>query len=173
LESLSESIPVMLPEIAAFHKLNCMICFFKNGHTSGVSMEVNSLNHKSTFSFSWAGEVSDQLQKSLQDENKASDFAACAIALLLIRETSSYTAVEQSVTGTTIDYYLTEQGRFDDLIFNKSARLEVSGILTASPSNSIRNRINEKKRRLKPENGYMDIIAIVEFGKPQSVIEKV
>ena len=172
LESLSESIPVMLPEIAEFHKLNCMICFHKNGHTTRVGMDVNSLNQKTTISISWMGEVTEQHLKSLQDENKATDFADCAIALLLIRETSNFTAVEQSATGTSIDYYLTENGRSDDLIFNKSARLEVSGILNASASNSIRSRINEKKRRLKRQDDFIDLIAIVEFGKPQSVIEK-
>ena len=101
------------------------------------------------------------------DDKKLVDFGACAIALLLIPKLTDYRAIQQSALGTTIDYYLAPQDQNGDLIFNHAARLEVSGILKESETNTVENRIKSKLRRLK-ESRLPTYVIIVEFSQPWS-----
>lgn len=117
--------------------------------------------------------VDDQLRKSYGDLKKATDAAACAIALFLVNDLTKYVAIEQSAIGSTIDYFLDLQGNDDILIFNHSARLEVSGILCENETNTVDNRIKQKRNRLKPGNSLPTIIIIVEFSQPWSKMVEV
>ncbi|MEW6351190.1 MAG: hypothetical protein AB1646_19200 [Thermodesulfobacteriota bacterium] len=120
----------------------------------------------SDFQISWTGDITEQLIKAHQDEKQTTEFGALAVALLLVRELTEYTAVEQASIGTTIDYYLRRQGADEDLIFNHSARLEVSGILRETEQNTVEGRIKQKLKRLKRERDLFDFIVVVEFSRP-------
>jgi hypothetical protein len=172
LESLSKRIPVIPDEAVGFYKQNCMVCFHRNGHKSGVRLTVGYNGDDFVFQIFWAGDVTDQLLNAYKEPNRCTDFAACAIALILVRELTEFTAIEQSCIGTTIDYYLTHQHQESDLIFNHAARLEVSGILTENPDNTVEDRINRKIHRLKSENDLPNLIAVVEFSRPWSKMVK-
>jgi len=168
LESLSDRIPAITEEAVGFYKQNCMVCFFINGHGSGVNLPVSYNGSFTTFEISWTGDITDQLLGAYREKTRATDFAACAIALISVRELTEFTAIEQSCIGTTIDYYLIRQRQESNLIFNHAARLEVSGILTENEDNTVDARIKEKTRRLRREGDLQDFIAVVEFGKPWS-----
>jgi hypothetical protein len=168
LESLGNGIPVIPDDAVAFYKNNCMVCFHLTGHASGVRLAVHYNGLIRQADICWTGQISQQLLMAHGDLKKATDFAACTIALMLVRELTEYTAIEQSAEGTTIDYYLTEQQPDNDLIFNRAARLEVSGILSETPNNTVDGRIRRKTRRLKPESDLTDFIVVVEFSKPWS-----
>ena len=168
LEALADGVPVIPEEAVGFYKQNCMVAFHHNGHSSGVILAVHGNDIVVRFEICWTGETTEQLIRAYRDPIRLADNAACAIALLLIRKMTPFTAVEQSVVGTTIDYYLARQDRSDDLIFNNVARLEVSGILTENEENTIDRRIAEKRRRLRHEADLNDFIVVVEFGRPWS-----
>ncbi len=168
LESLGERIPVIPEEAVGFYKQNCMVCFHQNGHESGVSLTVNYNSFNLVFEICWTGEVTGQLLRAYRETTRSTDYAACAIALILVREVTEFTAIEQSCIGTTIDYYLIPQRQESNLIFNHAARLEVSGILTENEDNTVEERIKQKIRRLKPVGDLPDLIAVVEFSKPWS-----
>ena len=170
LESLNERIPVIPEEAVGFYKHNCMVCFHHNGHKAGVTLTVNFNGTIWAFQVYWTGELTPQIEKAYREPKRATEFAACAITLILVRELTQYTAVEQSCIGTTIDYYLSLQAHTDDLIFNHTARLEVSGILVENEDNKVEDRIKRKIRRLKPKGDLLDLIAVVEFSKPWSKI---
>lgn len=168
LETLADGIPV-IPEVAVeFYKQNCMMCFDHSNHKSNVSMSVNHDNQDSNATVIWNGDVSELMRKQYGDLVKATDYAACTIALLIVRELTQYTGIEQSAIGTSIDYYLAPQNKDDILIFNHAARLEVSGILMENTGNTINARIREKINRLKADPNLPTIIIIVEFSKPQA-----
>lgn len=82
------------------------------------------------------------------------------------------TIVQQAQKGTTVDYYLASKQGDDFLIFNNTARLEVSGILSETESNSVEDRIGDKRRRLKPDptSGLPTLISVVEFSQPWSKV---
>jgi hypothetical protein len=172
LESLNKGIPAIPQEAVGFYKQNCMICLDLNGHRSGVELVTEYANAVQLFEICWQGDVTPELHRAYREKTRATDFAACTIALILVRELTEFTAVEQSSIGTTIDYYLAIQETDDLLIFNHTARLEVSGILEEKPENTIDNRIRQKLNRLKSESDLPDFIAVVEFNAPKSKIVK-
>jgi len=165
LESLGE-IPVVPPEAADFYKQNCMVCFHSQGHRSGVGLKVVYKDSNETYQVYWSGEVTRELIRAYADLVQATEPAACAIALLLIQELTELTGVEQATRGTAVDYYLAPKNRDDDLIFNRAARLEASGILEEKGTNTVERRIKEKARRLNREDDLPTFIAIVEFKQP-------
>jgi len=83
-----------------------------------------------------------------------------------------------SSKGNGIDYYLADRDTGDDLIFNRAAVLEVSGILEANESNTVERRIAAKRRRLReyaasPTATTVDLptyICVVEFGRPHAKV---
>ncbi len=173
LEALAQKAPVIPEEAVPFYKQNCMVCLDNQGHQSGVALHVDKDGEYKEFAIVWLGEVTDQMrQNQYTDLVKATDFAACTIALLLISELSPYQAIEQSIIGTTIDYYLIPREQDETLIFNRAARLEVSGILYESESNTVTRRVREKLKRLKPEGDLPDYVIVVEFSKPRSQVVK-
>jgi hypothetical protein len=170
LDTLSTNIPVITNEGAGFYKENCMICLDNQGHISGVGLSVDYRGNNDRFDIVWTGHVTDPLKNAYRDLIRATDYGACAIALLLLRELTDYKAIEQAVIGTTVDYFLISDYGDDTLIFNHSARLEVSGILKESPMNTVRARISAKQRRLKPSTTLPALIIIVEFSNPKSAV---
>ena len=167
LESLG-AIPVVR-EAAGFYKQNCMVCFNSQGHASGVELLSVYQDGSRHWAICWAGDVTEQLRRARADLNEAVKFAAEAITFLLVTELTEYTAFEQAVRGTTVDFYLAPREQQDDvLIFNRAARLEVSGILEENQGNSVDGRIGGKKRRLVPDEDLPTFISVVEFSRPWS-----
>jgi hypothetical protein len=161
-------LPVIPEEAVGFYKQNCMVCFYHNGHSSGVRLRVQYESSNETIPVFWSGDVTDQLLRAYADLIQATNFGACTIALLLIRELMEFTAIEQAIRGTTIDYYLAPQDQDEVLIFNRAARLEVSGILKESENNTVDARVKKKLRRLKQKGDLPTFIIIVEFSQPWS-----
>ena len=172
LESLEDGIPVIPKQAAGFYKQNCMVCLDNQKHKSGVELKVRHYDDSDVvFPILWDDEVTNELRRAYADLVKATENAACAIALLIMRRITNFTAIEQASRGTTIDYYLGYKKEIDDLIFNHAARLEVSGILQEDESNTVDSRIKDKQRRLKP--GLLTFIIVVEFSYPMSKVAKV
>jgi hypothetical protein len=115
------------------------------------------------------------MRKSHADLVQASEFGACAIAFLVVREILDLVPVEQAERGTHVDFYLAPEAvgesKDETLIFNQKARLEVSGLLKESGSNTVDGRTKAKLDRLQAD-GLPTLIAIVEFGAPCSKITK-
>ena len=170
LKSLHNGIPVIPKEAVGFYEQNCMVCFDNQKHSSGVQLNVQHYDDSfASFQVFWDGKVTEELRRAYADLVKTTEYAACAIALLLVRELTDFTAIEQATRGTTIDYYLANR-KMDDLIFNYAARLEATGILREDESNTVENRLEEKSKRLKP--GLPTYIIVVEFSRPKSRVKK-
>ena len=168
LESLADGIPTITPAAVGYYKENCIVCFHRNGHASGVRLSVHYGDSNAIYRVLWSGKVTEQLLRNYPKVPRVTEDAACAMALFLIRELADFTAIEMSVIGTTIDYYLSLQDQSDTLIFNRAARLEVSGILTESGNNTVDGRINQKSRRLNRNDDLPAFIVVVEFSRPWS-----
>jgi len=167
LDSLVTGIPAMTPACAGYFKEACMVCLDSQDHSSGVGLSVDWGGDNEDLTVRWLDTVDSQTRAAHRDLRKATDPAACAIALLLVRELTDYTAIEQAVIGTTVDYFLARQPLDDTLMFNCTARLEASGILKEKGSNTVEARVKEKLARLKHE-GLPALIVIVEFANPKS-----
>lgn len=58
-------------------------------------------------------QVTDAMRRAYRDEQEATEFGACGIALLVVREITGYTVVERSVRGTGFDYWLGAENTTD------------------------------------------------------------
>jgi hypothetical protein len=173
IDSLADGIPVIDEEAVGFYKLNCMASFYNQGHASGVKLKVEYENVNKTFEVCWSGDMTSQQKRNYADLNRATDHAACAIALLLIKEMTELTAIEQARIGTSVDYYLIPKAQNNNLIVNQAtARLEISGILCQNENNTVDRRIKKKVKRLKANN-LPTFIVVVEFSKPWVKIIKI
>ena len=82
----------------------------------------------------------------------------------MVQELTDYTVIERSVKSTGIDYWL---GFEDDMLFQRKARLEISGIL-----NGDERTINARVKTRLSQTGQSDstklpaFVFIVEFGTP-------
>jgi hypothetical protein len=102
------------------------------------------------------------------NSDDAIEFGAEALALLLIKEKTPYTAIERAVKPSGIDYWLGYKN--SKYIFSRfDARLEITGILTESSSNTIKSRINKKLERTMISNVFPVFISVIEFGEPKAV----
>lgn len=96
--------------------------------------------------------MTQRLIKSYADRNKTTDFGACAIALLLIKEYTDFVAEQvANPEGNGIDYYLINKNEYydDNILYNYSALLEVAGIRLETKNNTVNRKIKEKLERLK------------------------
>lgn len=149
------------------------------GHFTSVRCEVQD-QKKSLFLIvlQWTELKPPSARRSWRQTQRLGEWAAEGIAFLIVDKFTPYTVVDQSVVdtrpggGSGVDYYL---GAKDDLDceevddFPKHlARLEVSGILRPSPSNSLNARVSKKIESTKKSDsdGTPAIIIVVEFLTP-------
>lgn len=108
-------------------------------------------------------------QRSWADLQEATEYGAYGIAILLILEYTNHTGVERSCKGTGFDYWL---GMENSLLFQRRARLEVSGILKGS-SSAIDYRLEQKIEQIScGDYSLPSFIVIVEFSSPRSKVRK-
>ena len=127
-----------------------------------------------TMSIDWSERLSLSKRRSLRNHADVARFAAEGVALLMIEALTDYTVVEQSHIGSGVDFGLGEKSALaraesEDFV-EVTARLEVSGIIRETASNSIRRRVEEKIEQTKQSDheGTSAIIIVVEFGRPEA-----
>nr|VFJ47776.1 MAG: hypothetical protein BECKDK2373C_GA0170839_101926 [Candidatus Kentron sp. DK] len=108
-----------------------------------------------------------QAKRCYADLEVATEHGAYGIAALLIRHFSDCEVVERSRKGTGFDYWIGEKGG-DDKLFQRKARLEVSGIRKGTIGD-IESRVRRKQEQTKRTAGTIPaIVAVVEFGRPHA-----
>ena len=142
----------------------------EQGHQPGVFMEVDGA-FTQTYQVVWSYSTNDAMRRCYQDEDQTTEWAACGIALILIRRLTKHTAISRSRKGTGFDYWLGPQQDAGNNIFNNKARLEISGIRKGSDS-AINRRTKQKLAQPNPSNstGLPVYAIVVEFSRPLSRI---
>ena len=115
--------------------------------------------------------VDDTVRRFNADLEVATEYGAYGIAALLMPHLTKLTVIERSIKGRGFgfDFWL---GSVDDpqTVFQRKARLEVSGIRQGSQS-ILRSRVNMKLDQISPSDalspGY---VCVVEFGTPRARI---
>lgn len=168
LSDLATGCPALTPAIGMVFAEAAAICLKDRGHTNSIILKISG-DVSDQLSLTTI-EVDDQISRSHNDLQDATEAGACGIAILLVRKLKGYTVVERSVKGTGIDYWLGDE---DDLLFQNKARLEVSGMLNAN-KNQIAARVKQKLEQTTPSDGSMPAhIVVVEFGEPHiRMVEK-
>lgn len=146
------------------------VCFDERGHAPGVAMQVLG-SKPAEYAVFWY-EVDDAMKRTWADRDYATEHSAYCIAFLLVHDLKGMISIERSKKENGFDYWIgVKDHRYS--LFQKKARLEVSGIRTGQ-ENSVATRLDEKVTRLKKyKNPLSAIVIIVEFGTPQARITEI
>lgn len=149
------------------------------GHPYSVTCQVRDQGTLlCTIVLQWTALERTSSKRSWRQLQRLAEWAAEGIAFLMIEEFTPYTVVDQSEIdtragqGTGIDYYLGAKEELDcedeDDFPEHLARLEVSGILRPSASNTLKARVSRKIERSKmsDNDGTPAFIIVVEFESP-------
>lgn len=171
LSYLNESVSGIQGSFGQYMSDCASYCLMSEGHDSGVLLSVKTDEGTTTYQILWDVILDETLKKSMKDEERATEFGAMGIAVLLTLELTKYTCFEVAGKGTGIDFWLFEEDDNDLEFESRGARLEVSGIKKASKTNTISNRIKIKKKQSEKSKatGKIVYIAVCEFSKPESV----
>ena len=171
LEDLFNIVPEFDPVYVDYLIRNCVVCFHEGGHSSGVTMKLESDQGCSEFAIQHSVVVDGILVKTYNDLSKRVDEGACALALLLAPRFCTFRSVERSRKDNGYDYLLVDGPVDDDLPFNSSGtstRLEVSGIQIESLHNTVAKRVSTKRAVFGKFQITSGLICVIEFGVPQS-----
>jgi hypothetical protein len=165
-----EDLPAQCPRLSAaagrYMADAAALCLGEQGHGREVSLRVTGefraryILHRS--------EIGDQV-RATYDADEATEFGACGIAILVMRDQSGWT-VQRAFKGSGFDYWL---GTIDaERPFQNMARLEVSGIRHGN-AGRITARMKEKREQVRVGDAALPAyIVVVEFGSPQARVEK-
>jgi len=141
-------------------------CLHLNNHSNPVSLAVSGdLSFPATLKWSSIGDVHARTHADLQE---AAEYGACAIGIVIAVQLTEFSGIERSVKGTGIDFWLVNNPD-EHGIFQRSARLEASGIFRGSEA-IIKARVNQKLAQTKPSDhvGLPAYVAVVEFSSPEA-----
>lgn len=145
------------------------VCLDQNRHRPEVPLKVNT--DSSTYTLK-TRRVNQKMMDAHGDTKRATDLGACGVAILVIREKLGFETLKAVRQGDGFDYWI---GAADpnEFLFQKRARLEVSGILKGT-SNDVANRLRQKLKQTRRSDscGFPAVAAVVEFGCPQALVEE-
>lgn len=106
--------------------------------------------------------VTDEMRRSHNDQEKATEHGAEGVAFLLALKLTPYRVIEQSRRGTCIDWWLGFRGK----LFQHAGRLECSG-LRAGTAGQLEARTLEKVARARRANSTLPTyVCVVNFKPP-------
>lgn len=172
LQQLREGIPGLTTALGDVHSESAAVCLENQGHSETVDLEVQNSDEQQYQLVRQP--VTDTMRRAYFDLQRATELGACGVAILLAREVTGLTAIQQSRKGGGFDYYLGPANQTEDTLpFQNSARLEVSGILSGTDK-QFGARVKLKLHQSQPsdDTGLPAIAVVVEFGRPQAQVAK-
>lgn len=143
---------------------SCVVCLTRQNHNNvGTTLEIKG-GKIITSTLVWENIFDDQLDRTWEDQFYATEHGAVCIAILLALKLTNYTIIEKSARKNGFDYWLGEQ---DDILFQKKARIEVSGIFQGTEKD-VKKRYNIKVKQTEQSDTLKipAYIGVVEFSKP-------
>lgn len=174
LEALQNgSIPGISAAKGECHVQACIVRMEAHHHASGVDLAMGGDVAGNPAVLNWTTIVTDQMRRTWNDPQEALEEAAAGIAILTLLASTPYTVVDRSCKGTGVDYWLGEKD--DEILFQRKARLEVSGIERASQGNTVASRVALKKKQTTQSAATKlpAYVGVVELSQPHSHLEKV
>jgi len=140
------------------------ICFESQGHNGSVLMSIQG-DYNDKLIITW-DTINDRIRRTYNDFQEAVEWGATAVSFLLVKKYTKNTVIERSFKSTGFDYWL---GSNDDILFQRKSRLEISGILKETSTNSVKTRIKIKLSQIDRSNMNLPgLVIVVEFSKPLS-----
>lgn len=171
LRDLEKGIPALTEALGRVHAEAAAVCLEERRHREPVQLIVRKAEDGQHF-LRWP-DVTDAMRRAYNDLERATELGAYGIAILLVREIVGLTVIRQSRKGTGFDYWLGQDDGEKGLVFQRAARLEVSGILVGTDS-QFATRLKQKLKQTEASDktGLPAYAVVVEFGRPQAEVAK-
>jgi hypothetical protein len=167
LRELQKGLPAITPALGEALAEASGVCLTERGHTQGTPLQVQGCA-TTTYALYWPA-VTDQMLRSWNDPEVATEHGAVGVAVLLATRVTGHTVIERSRKGTGFDYWMGDDG---DSLFQKKARLEVSGIRSGD-ERLLSARVRQKIKQTIPSDGALPAyVIVVEFGCPVAEVRK-
>jgi len=165
---IRDGLPGISPVTAAHLYESFMVCMNYHAHSETVLLPVDGQKENSTLI--WKNQCDDTILRTYADMQYTTEHGAVCLAVMLTKAYTPYTVIERSRKGTGFDYWL---GNQDSLLFQRKARLEVSGILKGNDS-IMTSRYKAKAIQIKQsdDTNIPAFIAVIEFGKPKAIYKQ-
>ena len=145
------------------------ICLESQHHTPGVLLSVRG-----------GGITADDCQlhwtpSAARDSrmwqlNQATEWGAGAVAILLVKSATPYQDFDAATQGTGIDFWL---GDGSDILFQRKARLEISGIRNGSDADIARRSAAKLRQTRQSDAAQIPAyVVVVEFGRPLAEVHQ-
>jgi hypothetical protein len=172
LENIKSLVPFMSDSWAAARCEAAAFCLEHNTHKAGISMN-SHVPGNPTYLLYWSLIIDKKIKNTFNDTQVATEEGAEGMAALFVNELTPYQIIRRSAKTTGIDYYLGYKSD-SKLIYQDSARLEVSGLLSGSDS-EFKRRVKVKKEQTLASqgSGLPAYVAVTDFGKPRIAFEQV
>jgi hypothetical protein len=169
LDLLRSGFPRIPAACGEVHAQAAAVCLHLHEHQSGVELAIGG-DYSQVVRVEWKHRIDEAVLGYWKDLTEAVEQGAVGIAILLAKHLEGYTIVERAVKGSGIDWWL---GKSDDPLFQKKARLEVSGMMSATkPQISSRVRLKIEQSRRSDDSKLTAYVIVVEFSAPQAQVIK-
>jgi len=157
-------IPHLTSALMEISGKSAAVCFQETGYQSKIEHNISG-TIKSKMILKWEKLTKEDIN-SFYDLHEATEWGASAIAFVIIHNFTEYEVIKRSRKGTGFDYYL---GNHKSEFYQETAKLEISGILHVTETNSIKSRINEKvKQAERFENELTLFVVVTGFSTKES-----
>ncbi|HFA47536.1 MAG TPA: hypothetical protein ENJ95_00805 [Bacteroidetes bacterium] len=169
LDQLKAGLPGITKAIGAYLAEAAAYCLDAQRHKPGVVLKVEG-SFEAEFSLRWTDVIDDRTKQAWADEKEATEYAATAIAILLVRELTEFELSKRLRQGDRADYFLAKKNAPSALA--PEGFLEVSGIFEETPGNTINMRLGIKKANIDKIQGREKtaIIIVVALNIPKAKI---
>ena len=167
LNDLAAGLPAISPALGEALAEAAGVCLESQGHDHGVLLRITGYRDTS-YSLAWP-QITDQILRSFNDPEEATEFGAVAVAVLLAKKEIGYSVIERSRRGTGFDYWIGDES---EVPFAGKARLEISGIRKGG-RREVATRVNRKLRQIgRSGSSPAGYVIVVEFGTPLAEVQK-
>ena len=166
ISELNNGLPTLTPIYGQEMAEAAAFCLYKNSHKSNecVLKCFKKLNNDAEdFLLVW-DKLDPRVESTYGDFDEAVEHGAMGLSILLSINLTEFKTVERSMKLTGIDFWI---GDKDSDMFQRKARLEISGILNGD-NQKFKTRIRQKfKQTNKSDNSGIDCyISVIEFSEP-------
>jgi len=143
---------------------SCVVCLTRHKHNNlGTSINIYG-DKEINCSLIWDNIYNEQLDRTWADQFYATEHGAVCLAILLALKLTDFTIIEKSARKNGFDYWLGQKG---DFLFQKKARLEISGIFKGAEKDvNARYKVKVKQTNQSDSLNLPAYVGIVEFSKP-------
>ncbi len=149
----------------------CVWCMDQNGHPNGIELNLDFNKKTYVYPVYWPeNKIDIKKVRNHYNIDDALPFGTEAIAFFISMTHSGFDGLQRSTRKTGIDYWLGNKGGDPNLPFQNSGRLEISGILKESETNTIDKRIKEKLTQTKQseKTSLPVFVVVVAFDRPHA-----